>query len=515
MIDRSHTVRGTINQAGVLHPFFVEEALPGDTFTLRQAVYVRLATLLRPLMDNLYVDTHYFAVPMRLLWENWQQFQGEQKNPDDTTDFRIPKMTSPAGGYLEESLEDCMGLPTKVANLTHSAMFHRACHLIWNEFFRDQDLQNRLVEHTGDGPDDPADYKIANLVRNKRKDMFTSARPWPQKGEAVTIGLGTYAPVISAADAVPPQGATSPTFQTQTGGSIATLWAGQNQDSGNGLVVTHGNSPTDTNEPLEWQNPNLVADLQNATAATINELRTAFQVQRVLERDARGGTRYAEILASHFGLPIGVIDARLQRPEYLGGASVPLNVTQVPYQAAISGQVGDLGAFGETLNAGGGFTKTCTEHMILIGFVSVRSDLTYQAGLDRMWSRDTRYDFFLPSLAHLGEQDIKNKEIFAQGTPQDDEPFGYCERWAEYKFRHSRLSGLLRSNANQPLDMWHLAQQFENLPVLDSQFITENPPVDRVVAATTQAQFIMEAAFMVRAARPMPVYSTPGMIDHF
>lgn len=530
VFDRSHGWKSTFD-SGYLVPFLVDEVLPGDSYKVKFNFLARLSTPVVPTMDNLFIDTFYFFVPYRLLWKHWQAFNGEQEYPGASTDYLVPQTSAPAeGGFPVGSLEDYMGLPTGISGIKANELAARAYALIWNEWFRDENLQNPInlssyaEINTASGLDDVGlgdagfigSHKL--LRRGKRHDYFTSALPWPQKGPGVELPLSGNAPVYG--DGTHALGFNS--GGSQLSGVDANFFSIYGSDTVHKNIsgasgyryltkdeaITHGVDGA------------LFADLSSVTAATINSLRQAFQLQKLYERDARGGTRYTEILRSHFGVVSP--DSRLQRPEYLGGSESPVIINPVVQQSATGATgaetpQGNLAAYGlaSSTSAKHGFTKSFVEHGIIIGLLNVRADLTYQQGIPRMFSRRTRFDFYWPVLAHLGEQAILNKEIYAQGTSADDDVFGYQERYAEYRYFPSMITGKLRSTDPQSLDVWHLSQKFDSLPTLSAQFIQDDPPVSRILAVQNEPQFIIDSYIEMKCARPMPVYGVPGLVDHF
>lgn len=526
---RSDRTYKTTFDAGYLIPVFHEEIYPGDSLSLNMTAFARLTTPIVPFMDNLHMDFHFFFVPYRLLWSHWVNMNGEQTDPDDSTDYLTPVLKAPAegsGGFAVGSLYDYFGFPVGVEGIQPNVWLPRAYNKIWNDHFRDENLQDSVAENTGDGPDDLTDYTL--LKRGKRKDYFTAALPWPQKGPGASVPLAGQIPVYGNGLSL---GLTDGTndgalagYNTGSAAFLNSTFPGFGGDVGDTYTVNIANAfPTKlvgvTDDP---EKSGLVADLSEASLITINTLREAFQIQKLWEKDARGGTRYGEMVYAHFGVINP--DSRLQRSEYLGGGSIPVQIHSVAQTSSTDSTTpqGNLAAYGVT-SGRVGFSKSFVEHGVVLGLVSVRADLTYQQGLRRAWSRRSRFDYYWPSLAHLGEQAILNKEIFAQGAAVkdddgkviDDKVFGYQERWAELRYGHSHITGKLRSGVSGSLDVWHLAQSFSNLPQLNSTFIEETPPVDRVLAVQDEPQFLFDSLATVNFVRCLPLYSVPGLVDHF
>ena len=514
--NRSHGYKTTFD-AGFLVPIFVDEVLPGDTFDLNATLFARVATLISPIMDNMYIDTFWFYVPERLVFANFQKMLGEQENPDDSTDFIFPTLKCPTNGFEVGSLADYFGLPTGIKNLEVRAEPFRCYNLIYNEWFRDENLQDSVPFTKADN-DVITNYNL--LRRGKRHDYFTSALPWPQKGPGVELPFGGTANVVSnnkdilfSAGASLPHGVNpssiNPTFtDVSLGGRSYSYSSGK-------VVDAYASSNVGLSALRFGSESGLQVDLTSATSITINQFREAFQVQKWYERAARGGTRYTEILRSFFGVESP--DARLQRPEYLGGSSNMIDVNVVPQTSPTNDVTpqANLAAFATASNNRGGFTKSFVEHGWIIGLVNVRADLTYQQGINRMWSRSTKFDLYWPVFAHLGEQEVLNKEIYAQGNTEDEKVFGYQERYAEYRYFPSQITGKFRSTYAQTLDSWHLAQKFDQLPRLNEEFIQDKPPIDRVIAVPSEPQFLLDAWFNLNCVRPMPLYGVPGLVDHF
>lgn len=508
--DRSHGVKTTLD-AAYLVPIYWDEVIPGDTFDMHSTLVARMATPLKPIMDNVYIDVHYFFVPNRLIWTHWEHLMGRR---DDATvndpGYTVPQCkwsftagTNAISQYLGLPKNNVTGLPAPNV----SALPFRAYYAIYDDWYRDENfvpLTRNVTWHDDETLDDFSTRVC--LTRLKRKDYFTSALPWPQKGSPVYIPLGTTAPVKTNQQPVRVASVNLPTdFRNMIINNNAAF---------QGLGYTGAIGTSGTNVVFGDQS-GLYADLTAATAMTINDLRTAFQVQKLLERDARGGTRYIEIILSHFG--VRGEDFRLQRCEYLGGGTTMVNINPIAqtYQVPTSTTpMGNLSAFGQAVHKCG-FSKSFVEHGIVMGICSIRSDLTYQNGIERYWGKKTRYDFYWPALAHLGEQPIKNAEIFADGSANDTGTWGYQERYAEYRYKPSQVTGKMASTIATPLDMWHLAQNWTALPPLNAGFLAENPPFSRIMAVTSEPHFLMDGWFSLQCTRPMPVYSVPGLIDHF
>ncbi len=532
--DRSSSVKTSFN-AGSIVPFFLEEVLPGDTFNVKSSKVVRMQTLLTPVMDNVYLDTYYFFVPNRLVWKHWKEFNGENTESAwiPQTEYQVPQITSPAGtGWAVGTIADYFGIPTGVPNLSVSALPFRAYALVMNEWFRDQNLSDPLIV-----PDDDATVAGVNTgtfitdvakggkpyIAAKYHDYFTSCLPSPQKGPDVNIPVATPAPlpVVPRANIVPQSAWTNQPYHASPYDNLGMQFSkpynfitfNTNGDQGSG----QSGSTSDIEAPV-IDNLWAISD-GNAAAATINQLRMAFQIQKLYERDARGGSRYIEILKSHFGVTSP--DARLQRPEYLGGNRVPININQVIQQSGTGTGAntpqGTVVGMSQTTDSHADFIKSFTEHGFIIGVMVARYDHTYQQGLDRMWSRKDRFDYYWPVFANIGEQAVKNKEIYAQGNNKDDEVFGYQEAWADYRYKPNRVTGEMRSAYTQSLDVWHLADDYDRLPSLSDSWIREDKTnIDRVLAVKSDVsnQFFADIYIQNRATRPMPLYSVPGLIDH-
>lgn len=509
--DMSHAWKGTMD-APFIVPCLLQEILPGDTFSVNSTAFMRLATPIKPIMDNLTADIHYFFVPNRLVWDNWQFFMGERTNvDDDPTTVSIPQMVLDMDVNLYiGTMWDYFGLPlvdVVDAELSVNALPFRGYGLIYNEWYRNQNLEDSMQIPTDDGPDEPSIFTGLGIVRRrmKRGDYFTKALPWPQKGDAVFLPLGETAPVVG----------NGTDFKLKIQGVNNRIGTGPGGDA-YGLKTettpaTGAFIGAKTINGLE----NFTADLSTATAATINDIRTAFQIQKLLERDARGGTRYIEILLSHFNVQSP--DFRLQRPEYLGGGSGRITVNPVASTVeTVDAPQANLAAVGTGI-CKASFNHSFTEHGFVFGLISTRADSTYQYGVERFWNRTTRYEYYWPALAHLGEQAITNEELYWRpGTPvTNKDTWGYQERYAEYRYQPSRITGLFRSEAPASLDVWHLSQDFNTLPALDINFISEDPPVDRVIAVPSEPHLLVDVWHSIKATRPMPIYSVPGLVDHF
>lgn len=529
----------TTFNTGDIIPIYVDEILPGDTAVMDMSAIIRMSTPIYPVMDNAFCDIYFFFVPNRLVWEHWREFNGQNNTTfwEQPTEYEVPQITSPTGGWAKGTIADYMGIPTKIAGLSVNAMPFRAYCLIYNEWFRDENLKQPANVNTDDtnqvgtnGTNYITDAQLGGMPCKAAKypDYFTTALPEPQKGPDVLLPLGQSAPITGRLD----------NFVDSQGGQLiySHLYRSRNNETG-GTAQTinkqtylgaHGNNIPTAEDiaqiiPVPYTTPNgvktneLIADLTQATGATINMLRQAFAVQRLYEKDARGGTRYTEIIRAHFGVISP--DARQQRPEYLGGSRFPININQVVQTSSTDSTTpqGNVSAYSLTGMNKHTYTKSFTEHGIIMGLAVVRTDHTYQQGIERMWSRKSRFDYYWPSLANIGEQAILNKEIYAQGTNADEEAFGYQEAWAEYRYKPNRVSGAFRSNYQTTLDAWHYADYYEAQPILGSQWIDETRAnVNRTIAVQDQVedQFIADFYFKNTMVRPMPMYSIPGLIDH-
>lgn len=521
--DFSSNYKTTFDSGNLIPIYLDQDILPGDTVNLSTSIFARMATPIYPLMDQLHIDTFWFFVPNRLLWDKWAFFMGEEEAPGDAQ--LAAKYSTPQVDLAEVatgSLADYFGLPLTVGTLQVSALPFRAYNLIWNEWFRDESIQTRSYINKGGGvisPPSPMDDGIQYPLRarGKRKDYISGALPWPQKGPTVLLPLGSTAPVTGTISPA----AVTPTFQQWNGSAL--VGSVQPFEAATGTNPTAVNFPATGTAGQDFRFSGAtglaltgaIANLAGATAATINELRQSFQVQRLLERDARGGSRLTELLRSHFGVVSP--DGRLQRPEYLSGSTVNVQMNPVPQTSestANSVQAG-LAAYATASGSGGSFSHSFTEHGILMCLASVRAPLNYQQSLHKSWTRKTRFDHYWPALQAIGEQAIKNSEVFFQNTAADLNTWGFQERWSEYRFRPSIITGQFRSDSPTPLDQWHLAQDFGTLPTLNNTYIKDTPPISRVVAVPSEPEFLLDAYFHTKQTRVMPVYSVPGMIDHF
>lgn len=531
--DRSHDYKTTFN-TGDLIPIYVDEVLPGDTLTMDMASVIRMATPITPVMDNAFVDFYFFQVPNRLVWEHWKEFMGENRTThwEQPTEYEIPQIKAPANGWAKGTIADYMGIPTKITNISINALPFRAYALIWNEWFRDENLSDPVMinmdetTQTGsNGNTATTDVQLGGMPAKAAKyhDYFTSALPAPQKGPAVLMPIGNTAPVIG-------NGMTMGlTDGTNFGGMEAFITSNaqvptlikEYYGTQTGNISTPRTTAFGNNKALgltkDPEKSGIIADLSQSTGATINQLRQAFAVQRLYEKDARGGTRYTEMIKAHFGVISP--DGRQQRPEYLGGTRHRIQIDQVLQTSSTdtTSPQGNTAAYSLTVNAGNMFTKSFTEHSYVIGLMCVRTEHTYQQGINKMFNRKKRTDFYFPSLANIGEQAILNKEIYAQGTSADEEAFGYQEAWAEMKYKPSQVTSAMRSNYAQSLDIWHYADYYESQPILGDTWIKETREnVNRTIAVQDELedQFIADIHFKMEMARPMPLYSIPGLIDH-
>lgn len=526
--DRSYTLKDTMD-FDYLYPIFLDEVIPGDTHSMTLTTFTRLATQVVPVMDNMYIDYFFFFVPNRLLYDKWEKLNGAQDNPGDTVDYVMPIMT-PGAAFTVGSIFDKFGLPTDVANVAvQNTLPLRAYIKIWNDWFRDENLQNSLTLDITVGPDVQADFALQK--RGKRKDYFTGCLPWPQKGTSVSMPLGTTAPILASGDITVVTNATTPTLNSTGGGTNYANTQLYTNIGAAGAGTLYGNATTSgSGKPVQWGNQTgmevteasleatLTADLSTATAATVNQLRQAIMYQSLLELDARGGTRYVEILKAHFNVISP--DFRLQRAEYLGGGTLPINTHPIAQTSPTSGAnaQGQLAAYATAQSGSSGhigFSKSFVEHGYIIGLACARADITYQQGLNRMWLKSTRYDFFWPKLQELGEQAVQNQEIYCDPAGTPTATFGYQERYGEYRYRPSEIHGAFRSTYATPLDMWHLAEEFGSQPALNSTFVVQSTPIERAITIDTEPDLLCDYYFKLISARPMTTTGVPATLGRF
>ncbi len=506
---------------GDLIPIYIDEVLPGDTIKMNLANVTRMTTPIYPVMDNAFIDTFFFFIPNRLIWKHWPEFWGENNSThwEQTTEYEIPQIKAPAGGWKKGTLADYLGIPTNVENIEVSHLPFRAYAKVVNDWFRDENLKDPCMinedettltgKNKGEGYDYVTDIQLGAAPYKAAKfgDYFTSALPSAQKGPAVNIPVGSTAPIIG--DDRKKEGASTYTIDTNLVGKPVSIF---NYNGNTGVADTETENGMQQGKIIS-----LTADLSSATGATVNQLRQAFAIQKFYERQARGGSRYIEFLKSHF--TVTSPDARLQRSEYLGGHRNPININQV-LQTSSTDQTspqGNTSAFSCTMINEELFTYSSTEHGYILGLACIRTNHTYQQGIEKFWSRKKWTDFYIPEFANLGEMPILNKEIYAQGTTADEEAFAYQEAWADYRYKPNRVSSAMRSNYQTSLDSWHYADNYSEQPILSSEWIDETEKnVDRTLAvqSSVEDQFISDFYFQTTWVRPMPIYSVPGLLDH-
>lgn len=547
--DESHSIKTTFNTGDIIPVFVDADILPGSTVQMDMAEVIRMATPIYPIMDNLYADLYWFFVPNRLVWDNHARFWGENDDPwTQQTEYEIPQIEAPEGGWTEGTIADYMGIPTKVGGISVNAMPFRAYAKIYNDWFRNENIMSNCHMYTDEttrkgsnGAERVTDVELGGKPAKASKfhDYFTSALPQPQKGDPVSIPLTGQLDVYTGQEPNKKAGETlypmkfmgynteykaSNTTVGNYNGAISLSGKLNNQDV---IYATEGQNfytyeltkgTGNAQEGINGIGPiNLYADMSNATAVTINQLRTAFAIQKYYENAGLHGTRYIEYLRGVFGVTSS--DARMQRAEYLGGQRVPLNIDQIIQTSSTdsTSPQGNTAGFSCTHNKKSMFTKSFEEHGILMCLCVVRTDHTYQQGLEKMWTRKKWTDYYNPFFANLGEQAILNENIYVQGNEKDKEAFGYQEAWAEYRYKTNKVTGYMRSNATGSLDVWHFADDYDSLPTLGTTWMEEPyENVDRTIAVTSQLthQFIADFYFKCYYTLPMPIYSVPGLIDH-